>query len=367
MNKSPNITPKNLMMHMSVPGQHGLYVLGCFESRVTAYTQQMRALNLIYSLFAERRLKEGDPIAVIGTGVAGVTAAAAAAICGCKVTILERMSKPLALIDGSEHRWLHPHIYDWPRPSSLNPDAGLPLLNWQANKVRNVCRQLRDQFKYLSDTYGIKQCYQVRCIKRSQGSKHRFQIDWKAETKQGKGEFRLVILAVGFGLERKYRKWPLRSYWRDDSLGQEDQELRVPQRILVSGTGDGGLIDVLRIRINDFRHEQIVDLLTKDWLDSDTLNAVSKALLQIEEDAEYAANDGLDYVPDLNNRYADLTQSLRLCKPIELRLDTEAVLTSRDNHPLSLRSSMLNRFLFSLLKDKLGAIQYRKSLIVPTN
>ncbi len=65
------MTPHALIQHMEVPGEPGVFVLGCFERRVTLYSQQVRALNLVHSLFAEGRLREGDRVAIVGAGRPG--------------------------------------------------------------------------------------------------------------------------------------------------------------------------------------------------------------------------------------------------------------------------------------------------------
>src|SRR4051812_48144348 len=88
--RGSSITASALLQHMAVPDNNGVYLLGCLERRVTLFSQQMRALNLIYSLFEEERVGTGDRVAVVGGGAAGLTAAVAAALCGCHVTLLEK-------------------------------------------------------------------------------------------------------------------------------------------------------------------------------------------------------------------------------------------------------------------------------------
>jgi hypothetical protein len=63
-------------------GTHNVYLLGCYESRVTILTQQYRALNLVDALFRSERLKRGSTVAVIGGGIGGITAAGAAGLAG---------------------------------------------------------------------------------------------------------------------------------------------------------------------------------------------------------------------------------------------------------------------------------------------
>ena len=66
---------------LCVPNWTGVYVLGCFARHVTVRSQQVRALNLVYSLHEEFGL-EGKSVAIIGAGAAGLTAAAAALMTG---------------------------------------------------------------------------------------------------------------------------------------------------------------------------------------------------------------------------------------------------------------------------------------------
>ena len=55
-----------------------------------------------------------------------------------------------------------------------------------------------------------------------------------------------MIMAVGYGLEKDNTL----SYWRNDTLGQPS--LAEPHRTyLVSGQGDGAMIEVLRLRISN--------------------------------------------------------------------------------------------------------------------
>ena len=100
-----SISAEDVVQHMEVPGDSGLYVLGCFERRVTLLSQQVRALNLVYALCETGRLQEGSNLLVVGGGAAGMTVAVAAARRGCQVTLLEKApvllplfrSKPAAI------------------------------------------------------------------------------------------------------------------------------------------------------------------------------------------------------------------------------------------------------------------------------
>ena len=192
------MTTADVLTHMRV--EEGLYVVGCFEKRVTLLSQQVRALNLVHSLRIEGLLAEGSSIVVIGGGVAGLTAAAGAARLGCEVTLLERGEAPLDLFRGNHTRWLHPHLYDWPKAEAYGVEAGLPLLDWRAGLAEDVVRQMPAGWDTLPERDHIKVFTGVDITDLGSGSPRR--LTWNAQGHKTE-KFALVILAVGFGLERR--------------------------------------------------------------------------------------------------------------------------------------------------------------------
>jgi NADPH-dependent 2,4-dienoyl-CoA reductase/sulfur reductase-like enzyme len=96
------------------PPDHPLYLVGIFARGVTVYSQQIRALNLIWALVEQRLLackvtrapRERGSIAIIGGGFAGLTAAAALIKKGvyAHITIFEQRDTLLPLQHGSDTR-----------------------------------------------------------------------------------------------------------------------------------------------------------------------------------------------------------------------------------------------------------------------
>lgn len=339
------IGPADVVDHMKV--EDGLYVLGCFERRVTLLSQQVRALNLIYSLRAQGLLDEGASIAVIGGGIAGCMAAAGAARLGCDVTLLEQREELLHLFRGNHTRWLHPHLYDWPLDDATSHDAGLPLLDWHAGLADDVVRQIQAGWDGLPERGRIQVHTNVTITDLGSSSPRR--LTWIAPGSK-KGNFALAILAVGFGLERRFSGIPWRSYWDNDSLHQAARAGGA--RTLISGTGDGGLIDVLRARLRDFRHDEVL----ATFLANPALEPVKARLLAIEKEAvrlELRREGGSrDY---LNDQYEALPVPAEVDKAIEARLRTDGttvVLNGLDPLPLSLGASIVNRFLVSRLLNR---------------
>ena len=213
------LSPEQLLKHMELPSQPGVFVLGGFEQRVTLYSQQVRALNLVHALLTTERSRRGQRVAVLGGGAAGLTAAAGAALRGCSVTLLEPMHTLLPIFQRSRKRLLHPHLYDWPEKGWDDERARLPVLDWKAGVASDVASQLLRGWNEVCRNHSIELHQGARDIEplSSSGSSH--HLSWYTQQLHD-GTFDAVILAVGFGIERTLPGVPPLSYWDDDSLDQ---------------------------------------------------------------------------------------------------------------------------------------------------
>jgi hypothetical protein len=342
------LTPRQFITLSRV--DHRVYVLGCLERRVTLYSQQVRALNLIYSLSVEGHVKDGGHIAIVGGGAAGVTAAAAAASRGWNVTLLEQGAYLLPLQDGSP-RWVHPHVYEWPRPGSENPHADLPLLDWSAGPADNVRASIQRGFDELSAGSRIDLRLQTRDVQIGPAG----QLSWK----NGDGQFDAIILAVGFGLEPEHADFgasdmpfPVGSYWASDGVHQNPGASE--RKYLVSGSGDGGLIDLLRVRLHNFNLGDV----TKRYIVGDCTE-LKRDLLDIEKRAErFPADQEEEAAKLVTEAYKTLLVPKELDDALhnDLRSDTETTLHTRTWWYLGRQSSVLNRFLVSRLVNARHAV-----------
>ena len=128
-------------------GLDGVYVPGSFNRYITVHSQQIRAVNLIHALVARDGPLADRRIAIIGAGFAGVTAAVyALERTNAAVTVFEAASRALWLQEHCRDRWLHPGIYDWPLPGSLEPRTYLPVMNWTTGPANRVAAQVREQW-----------------------------------------------------------------------------------------------------------------------------------------------------------------------------------------------------------------------------
>lgn len=360
------ISAATLLGHMSLDSYPGVHVLGCMERRVTVYSQQVRALNLVYALISEGMLGAGRRVAVIGGGVAGVTFAAGAAAKGCEVTLLEGGPALFNLFSNCQKRWLHPQVYDWPSPGTLAERAGLPVMDWRADSAAAVVEQLRGAWdRLLADRGELVTVHTgFGCGRPERLGNKRVHLSWNPGARSG--EFDAVVIAVGFGIERRLQPLPVHSYWQDDALDQ--RELGPGARYLVSGVGDGGLTDVLRASIKDFRHERIVETFGLDTRENLAASQLGDWLLTAEAEARRLAlrkdMDGVGtvlheaYFENIGSRAAFVDDALRA----RIRTDRKVALNGTGRYPLDLGASVLNRLLVSRLLA-LGVVDYERGEI----
>lgn len=300
------------------------YLLGVFEPGITIYRQQVRALNLVYALAAQKRLSKEMKIAVIGGGFSGITAAAAALAMGCTVELYERAEHLCPLQRGCDTRYVHPHIYDWPLLGSTNPYAELPFLTWTANTAADVTWQVLRQWTKIASTFEqtpspLRQFFNARI----EITKNHIEC-WGREAgftgldtiKRHESDFDAIIIAVGFGAERDIKGLETVSYWKNDALNQTTtvRPRSGPTRILISGTGDGGFIDLCRAKIEGFRQDKIIHEIFSDL--SKTLKIKLRELAL--ERRNFSNVDVFQKIEDMNKDLAPVDRKLAA----RLRRDT---------------------------------------------
>jgi hypothetical protein len=341
---------------MLVPDTRGIFVLGCFGRYITVYSQQVRALNLAWALQKTGALTNNTRIAVIGGGAGGLTLAVAAARLGATVTLLEKLHAPMGLQRSSKKRFVHPHIYDWPAMEVETDYAHLPILDWAADYAGTVAEQVEAEWKKEQHRYRdrIFPHWQVRDVSIDQPSVGDLTtVTWNDPQRGPRAEeFNIIVLAVGFGREPDI--YGSSGYWDDDRLDRMDEKRKI---CLVSGYGDGGLTDLMRLTLEEFRHDRIVRMF------SDDSKSVAVGEELIKQDEEFRVHQN---VHKLSGYYQQLSvpHVEQLLKE-RRRTDTEVFLTGHSLWEVyGPRGSILNRFIVSQLA-RVGAWKWQPGPITP--
>ena len=258
---------------MAVPNHDFVYYIGARARHVSFWAQQNRALNLAWALSKEGLLGPGKRCAVIGGGLAGMTAAVGAFALEASVVLFERRHRLMHLQQENQQRYLHPRIIEWPARGSVQRSSEHPCLQWSAGLATDVVDVLLDQWKRLepnkNDRLEVRTNHDLVSISFFEGKP--FLRYRNAEGNIAEERFDVVIVAVGFGLERNAPSISRQSYWDNDNLTRAVLRPPIPRTYLISGAGDGGLIDAVRLRLDGFRHDtlswDIAGITTRELVD----------------------------------------------------------------------------------------------------
>jgi hypothetical protein len=218
----------------------GVYVVGSFSRGVSFVTQQMRSLNLVWALSESGAIGPGQTVAVVVGGLAGLTAATALVNRGFRTLLCESRKDYMPVQFKSILRYIHPYAHLWPDPSALRIKTHLPFLNWDADTAEKVRKAITEQFQSIEPFVITRKHHTVARISSEGG---RPVITYRSPRyEREKEHIHTVIVTIGFGRE------PGRSYWEPDGLEylRSGADRKV---VVISGCGDGGIVDVLRARL----------------------------------------------------------------------------------------------------------------------
>lgn len=244
------------------PGEN-IFSIGPFGHTVSFATQQARAFNLVCALKQIGTIKEGSKVAVVGAGLSGMTAAMCLVGYSCIVRVYEKDPVVLGRQKDSVHRILHPTISYWPEVS-VNHTTRFPFADWFLNECSSVVRDLSDIWEKsvvgsVSTAYMLTEVKDVKKIPHTEeisvlsyGHHSKFNSHDPGDAVSKEHNFDVVILATGFGEEKDVEfSNSKKTYWQTDEL---DLHRKLPKfkEFIVSGDGDGGVIECLRLTHDHF-------------------------------------------------------------------------------------------------------------------
>lgn len=328
-----------------------VYVLGSFDSRITLFSQQVRGFNLAHALAKPGCLPAAPKIAIIGAGAAGLAVATGLTLLLPKATIslFEREQTTLHLQRGCRSRNLHPHIYDWPDERAFASEAGLPYLNWSTSSAADVASQVGKQFDVLQahvkDRLNFYPLSAVTSVRPHAGD-YLLQYLGAGKTTETPHTAHVVILAIGFGRERGFKSTATFPYWSDQGTPDAPRSESSITRYLVSGSGDGALIDLCAAALHDFDHTTLINKV----VGASAMRTVEDELLAINRDAS-RHGDGFDFMEAYTARLDPLPECTTLVNAMRDMVRQRGTVTFHTKRPQCLEqpTSTLNRFLVYLL------------------
>ncbi|MDO8405169.1 MAG: hypothetical protein Q7T27_16905 [Pseudomonas sp.] len=347
--------PRDVITGAASQTHPGLYVLGCYDKRITFYSQQVRALSLVHALHAEGYLSAPKRIAVIGAGAAGVTAAAALAlITDSEVVLFERSHELMPIQKATLRRNIDPHIFDWPEWDTDDPLADLPILDWTAGPAQGVRNAVVSEFERmvgaLSPRLKKRMRHRVTAINPERKS---FELVFERDAEPGEVEdsvedrdrYDIVFIAIGFGLEPTQTLVGIQnqSYWSDAGVPVPEFEGRTKPRFFISGNGDGALIDFVASASMDFDHARMIATITKHpGIEEifDSLRAIDLRARGVE-----ASGERFDLVAAYDAEVLSKLKALGLIQAVVGRLRPGVQLVLQTRHPeiFTAATSVLNR------------------------
>lgn len=242
-------------------GRSNTYIVGHNSGVVSFYSQQCRAFHLAYLLneVAKKSSLHTQRIGVLGGGIAGVTLWTALREYGFEnVHIFEATNDLLSRQRESTHRHAHPCINEWPLQGGgrdFCSSTKWPFLNWYGATAASVLEQLKSDptFSYhvatasefVHPNHTIIEISEHQDLQRHTSVKVAFRTLGANDVEH----FEIVVCALGYGYERDIHDSASKSYWWTDHVANyvRDRHEFAEQKRFVSGTGDGGLIDVIRM------------------------------------------------------------------------------------------------------------------------
>lgn len=336
----------------------GIYVLGIYDTRITFYSQQVRALELAHALQHEHLLPANARVAVIGGGAAGVTLAAGLALQGgVEVHLYESADRLLPLQGDTHRRRLDPHIYDWPNADAEHERAELPILDWRSGSAIDVRGAVLREFGEVQTATEGRLTVNVRHKVTTVVPNHgRFIVTFEREGTGGaretaSREFDVVVLSIGFGTEPRFAI-PLTataSYWADAGVPGAEIAGNPRPTFLVSGNGDGGLIDLIAAASATFDHNDIIRGIAQHA----GVQALRTAMLDVDRDAlaAEARGEGFDFIAAYDQSIGAQVEAIGLVDDMQRRLrpGVQLFFQTREPELLSIRTARLNRLAAYLL------------------
>jgi hypothetical protein len=239
---------------------------GFSKNNISIIHQQKRCENLAWALKYQKKIKRGDTIGIIGGSFSGIALSSFLAISSDVIIyIFEKEDTLLKKFINSGNRYLSPNLNSRELGVSFNPkfDSNTSrriLFDWDAGLAHNVANQWLREFSEYERRLPIF-CFLNKSIEQQhiKLEQDKIIIDDSDNVNMKPIILDFLIDATGFGDESNQHKIKDYSYWESghkliyDHLSKND-------KVLISGVGDSGIVEVLQYALKDFEHHHILGL-----------------------------------------------------------------------------------------------------------
>lgn len=342
------------LLSVKLEGYGNAFVIGTFDHKKTIATQQKRAAVL--ALASTLSSDNNDlRVAVVGAGFAGITCTSTLLKLGHRVTLFEQKDRLLPVQARCSSTYIHPNLYDWPGVD-LSESFKISGLSWRAGYCNQVTSSALKSFnaicKQHSDSY--REHYSVKILDIEDIEADQYEL--VSSTGRSYGPFDLVFFAVGFGSEKQSLLGNrIRGYWDTSGLDYIHGIEAQPDEVLVSGSGDGGLIAVLNCAFRDFEHASLYELASALLGDQETeVFQTAESRIKAAVNAGNPISISRCYDEVFGHRFGDWKSIL---SPLISR-ETRVTFNSKARGIFSPGSAAVNRLLvYALLRTEL--IEFR--------
>jgi hypothetical protein len=256
-----------MLSEAKLKGHNAYSVTPHTNPNISILYQQIRCINLAWALTHTSRVKHGSVVGVVGGSFSGIMTAVCLAVQRrCIVYIYEKEPRLLDRFRLSHYRFVDPNLSSRDLPPSYDPEKASPvytppIFDWTEGTVDEVAHEWLREFQTYYARLPIFLYRACEVIGYSNGSNQKdVEIEVKAYQLRWNQTVNMLIFATVFGEEvssfSTVRDW---SYWRSGSPLQyrPGRRTKKRQRVLISGCGDSGIVEMMHYIFRDFEHKNI--------------------------------------------------------------------------------------------------------------
>ena len=221
--------------------------------------QQCRILNLVFALKEEGLLRDDSRIGIIGGSFSALMAAGVISMSSdAQCTLMFEGEELLPKLKVGVDIYLSPSLNNAPFGYRFDPKyAGVnqPVFDWNGGTLDVVLGQWLQEYKLLFQKGQINEISNFKVERRQISITHAEHEQLTIINNEGRS-FNYDILLDASGFEDNATKFceETGTYWTGSGLNFADVS---NANILVSGNGDSGILEGLRVSVEAFKHQEL--------------------------------------------------------------------------------------------------------------